>query len=89
MKDEKQYKSFVIGVSRDRNTDKITTVIVGNKQQGKPADIISAYAGDEAQAVYNILVGRQMPAVVSRNPSVAYSRLSQDKIKDDPNDMLN
>lgn len=67
MKNEKKYQSFLIGVNRDRNTNKITTVIVGNKREGKPVDIISAYAGEEAQALYNILVGRQIPAVVKKN----------------------
>lgn len=88
MKDEKQYSSFVIGVQRNHNDGKISTVIVGNKYKGKPAKIVSAYAGEEAQALYNILVGRQTPAIKSRNPSVAYSRMKPEMFKDNPNDLL-
>lgn len=87
MKDEKKYRSFVIGVSRDRNTDKITTVVVGNKCQGKPADIISAYAGEEAQALYNILVGRQVPAIVMRSSAYATAKMTRDQIADNPDDI--
>lgn len=87
MRDEKQYTSFIVGVKRHHNSGKITTIIVGTKQKGKPADILSAYSGEEAQTLYNILVGRQVPAVTTHKASVPYSRLSPDKVVDNPDDL--
>jgi hypothetical protein len=85
MKDDIKYASFVIGVKRNWNTDKIETIIVGNKQKGKPVDILSAYAGEEAQALYNILVGRKKPIVTTKNSKivkVAYSKLDPENVID-------
>lgn len=88
MKDEKQYKSFVIGINRNRNTNKVETVVIGNKQQGKPADIVMAYAGPEAQALYNMLIGRQIPEVKNVNPSLIYSRVDPDKTMDNRDTLI-
>ena len=64
MFDDKKYTSFVVGVARDHR-DKISVLTVGTKRKGQPADILAAYAGDEAQVVYDILVGRRRPQKAS------------------------
>ena len=60
MLDDKKYTSFVVGVARDYR-DKISVLTVGTKRKGQPVDILAAYAGDEAKAVYDILTGRRRP----------------------------
>jgi len=57
MIDDKKYDSFVIGVARNHN-NKITTVVVGNKIKNQPATVLNAFAGEDAQMVYNLLCGR-------------------------------
>lgn len=87
MKDEKQYRSFVIDVQRD-HYGKVNTLIVGNKTKGRPADIVSAYAGEDAQTLYNILVGRQMPTMKIRNETVRKPLPDENPVEDNPDDIL-
>lgn len=87
MKDEKQYRSFIINVQRNPY-GKINTLIVGNKIKGRPADIVAAYAGEDAQILYNILVGRQMPAVRSRNETLRKPFPDRNPVEDKSDDIF-